>query len=264
MNSSHCSRTCAILLAVALVFTLAAPVAAVTTDADDVPDSEAVGAEVSVTYTLTDLYDDHRTWTLNGTTELENVSWSVRTYDSAGDQVGQTESYDGSSFAQGVSADDGVARVEVRVSGTVPAIEEFTYEPAEQFELTSFAQEREGGGTSEIDSWHVHHYTADSNEARQAIDRAGAAIDDASDAGADVAGAERTYNNAISAYESADFENAIDLADQAEERAIDEKQSTERNRLVMYGGVGVVVLALLVGGGYFLYQSRQDSYDKLG
>lgn len=264
MNSNHSSRLGTALIALVLVAALAAPAAAVSTSTENLPQSAEVGADVGVTFTLTDLYGEYRTWTLVGQSELENVTWTVRTYDSAGDQVGGSETYGSDTFEHGVSANDGIDRVEIRVNGAVPAVENFTYDPPEEFELAAFEQVSEGGSSSDVDRWMVHHYTAESDDARRAMDSSHEAIEEAREVGGDVDGAERVFGNALSAYEAEDFENAIDLADQAEERANDARATTERNRLLLYGGVGLVALALLVGVGYHVYRSRQNTYDRLG
>lgn len=265
MSWTHFSRGTAVLAVLALLLAAGTPAAAVSADADGVPSEVEVGEEVSATFTVDELFRNPsiEEWTLTGETELTNVTWTVVFYDSTGSKVDQ-HSHDGDNFSQdGVSADGGVDEIEVRVTGDAPTIEEYTYDPEEEFLFASLTQAREGGNSDEIESWHAHHYTSESKDAREAIESAEAAIDDAG--GADTSDAESTLNNAISAYESGnDFDNAVDLAERSEREATDARQTSERNRLLMYAAGGLIGLAAIVGGGYFVYKSRQDGYDKLG
>jgi len=250
MNSNRYSKLATLLVALT-VLTAAVPAASAlaTVQADDAPEEAQVGEEVTVTYTLTDLYegDTPRQYTLRGDTNLTNASWSVTAFDSAGDQVGQTENYGGSSFEHPVSADDDVARLEVTVTGTVPEIANLSYDPAETFLLTEFTEVRDGGGSTTIDTWQTHHYTEDSREARDAIEAAESDIDDARDNGADVA----------------DVEDDLDNAESAQNTAEQSQSSAQTQELLLYGGVALVALFVLGGGGYVLYQRQQDDYDKL-
>jgi hypothetical protein len=266
MNSNRYSKL-ATLLVVMTVLTAAVPAASAlaTVQADDAPEEAQVGEEVTVTYTLTDLYegDTPRQYTLRGDTNLTNASWSVTAFDSAGDQIGQTENYGGSSFEHPVSADDDVARLEVTVTGTVPEIANLSYDPAETFFLTEFTEVRDGGGSTTIDTWQTHHYTEDSREARDAIEAAEADIDDARDNGADVADAEDDLDNAVGFYEAGEFDKAIENAESAQNAAEQSQSSAQTQELLLYGGVALVALFVLGGGGYVLYQRQQDDYDKL-
>jgi hypothetical protein len=270
MNSNRCSKL-ATLLVVGLVALAAVPPAAAvaTVDADGAPAEAEVGEEVSTTYTFTDLYegDTPREWTLRGDTNLTNATWTVTAYDNAGDQVGQTQSYGGSSFEFDIVADEDVAELEVTVSGTVPGVENYSYDPQQSFRLTEFTEVREGGGTTTIDSWETNHHTTDSSNAREALDGAREAIDDAEESGADVTDAESSFRNARQAYESGEFDLATSLAEEAESKASESQESTEqteqRNTMLLYGGIGLVVL-VLIGGGVSWYQQQQDDYDKLG
>ena len=264
MSWIHSSRGIALLAVLALLVAAGTPAAAIAANAEGVPAEAAVGNEVSSTFTITEPFKNPslEQWTLYGETDLENVTWTVTLYDQTDAKVGQ-ESYDGVNFThQDVSADSGVSEIQVRVVGTVPAIAEYTYEPREEFLVASLTQLREGGTSNEIGTWSAHHYTADSKEAREEIESAEAAIAGAS--GSDTSEAEGILDNAISAYEAGNFGNAVDLANQAEQNANEAQQSNERTQLIMYVAGGLVVLLVLLGGGYIIYRSRQDGYDKLG
>ena len=269
MSWIHSSKSGVVLALVALLIVGATPAAAVTASAEGVPGEAAVGEEVTATVTLTELYQNPsiESWSLAGETELENVTWTVTLYDQTGAKTGQ-QSYDGANFThEDISADSGVAEIEVRVVGTVPAVEEYAYEPAEEFVVASLRQVREGGTANDVGSWSAHHYTAGtagepgSKDARAAIQSAESAI---AGTNADTSEAESILDNAVSAYEAGNFGNAVDLAEQAEEKATSAQQSSQRTQLLVYAAGGLVGLLVLLGGGYFVYQSRQDSYDKLG
>ena len=263
-NLNRCSRLLVVVIALTLVASLAAPAAGTSVETETVPDQAEVGDGVTATFTLTNLYDDApQTWTLKGETELTETLWSVRTYDNAGDQVDSTQEYHASSFEQEISNDRNIARVEVTVEGTVPTIANYSYDPADSFALATFSQVREGGASSEIDSWNVHHFTEESAEARQAIDAASAAIDEASATGADVGSAERDLNNAIDWYDEGNFENAINSANTAEEGANEVQRAAQRNQLLLYGAIGLIAV-IAIGGVAYWYRSNRKTYDKLG
>lgn len=259
MNSNRCSRL-AVLLAVGLVAMAATgPAAAISVANEDTPAEVEVGEKVTAAYTMEELYQNpsFESWSIEGETELENVTWTVTFYDQSDEKVDQY-THDGQSFSQsGVDIDSGVSEVRVQVTGEAPAIGNYTYDPEETFTVATLTQVRDGGSSNEVGTWEAHHYTEDSKQARNAIDSASTAIDDAG--GSD--DAEDTRENAINAYENANFDNAIDLANRSESEA----SSSQQRQTLLFGGLGLVGLVALVGGGYVLYQrSRQDSYDKLG
>lgn len=267
MSSKRCSERAvalaALLVAAALLATVAAtPAGAVSGSAADAPDRVEVGSEQDVTFTLTDLYTDYDEWTLTAETGLSQVTWTVTVYDNTGSKVGQ-ETYAGSSFEHAIDAADGADEVTVRLQGTVPEVETYSYEPAQSLTLAAFNQSQDGGAQSPIETWEAQPYTAASADARQAIDDARQAIDDAKADGADVEDAENTLNGAVSSFENANFENAGSLAENAEEAATSARESKQRTSLLMMGGGALLALLALAGIGYWLW-SRRQTHDKLG
>jgi hypothetical protein len=271
MSSSRYSRW-AILAAVAmLAFAAVGTAVAVQVSEEDVPDEGQVGEDYTATVTLGELYQnpDYTSWTLRGETELNNVTWTVTTTDTdTGSQVDR-RSFDGQSFNYSnidANAND-ANQVTVEVTGTVPSVENFSYADEETFVVASLTQVREGGTSNEIATREAHHFTSGSQAARQVISEAEQAIEDADSAGADTSTAESSLESAISAYEGENFGNAQDLAERAQEEANTAKndaESTEqRNQLLLYAGVGVVVIAL-IGGGIYWYRQQQDDHGRLG
>jgi len=153
-----------------------------------------------------------------------------------------------------VDIEDGTASVEIRVTGTTPAIEQLSYQPPDRLVAANFTLEREGGASEEIASHESHHYTQESREARQAIDSASAAVE-----GSGSGDAQDSLDSAVSAYENGNFENAVDLAERAESEA--SQSQLIRNAAI---GVGAVVIVLVVAfGGYRIYKSRKQDTSRL-
>ena len=248
------SKLVAVVFAVLLFGTLfAGTTLAVQSDPQDMPEESEVGTDIEATFELTELFDEFESWTLATETELTNATWTIRQYDQADSEISRTE-IDGQNATQSIDIDDGTATVEVRITGTTPEINELSYEPPQQFVLAAFTQEREGGSDNEIETHEIHHYTQDSRQARQAIDQAQTTVEGS---GSDEA--QSSLDSATSAYESGNFENAINLAERAENEA--SQSQLIRNGLLIGGAV--IVVLLLAFGGYRLYKSRQKAPSRL-
>lgn len=255
MRSIRCSRLVAGVAVAALVASLTAlPVTAVSTEVEGLPADAEVGTEITVSYTLTDLYEDGvNQWTLRGSTNLTGVSWTVAKRKLSGDVV--RESYGGDSFSTEVRSENNVDRVTVQVRGTVPGVEPYRYDPPEQF-LATRLDRIAGENEDELGRWQVHHYTSESQTARTAIDAAREEMGENPPADA-----ERSLQQAISAYENGNFPNAISNAEDAEEAAVSARQSRQRLELLVYGAIGVIALVAAFGALYY-YQTR-DTYNQL-
>jgi hypothetical protein len=251
MKSNKFVAVSVALLLFGLLF--AGPAVAVESEPQDLPEESEVGTTVETTFEITELYDEFESWTLVAETELTNATWTIRQLDQGEGEITRNE-FDGQSVSQPVDIEDGTATVEVRVTGTTPQIDEFSYEPPQRFVVASFIQEREGGTNRDIATHESHHYTPDSKQARQAIDSAQTAVEGS---GSDEA--QSSLDSAISAYESGNFENAIDLAERAEGEA---SQSQLIRNALIGGGVVIVVLLLAVVG-YRVYKSRQQDTSRL-
>lgn len=264
-SNGYSERIVALLLVVVVLASVAQVVGAVSADVESMPDSGEVGSQVSATVLLTDLYRDPNleSWTLDGETALTDVTWTVTYLDQGGNQI-DTQSVDGQELsASGIALDDDVSEVRVKVTGTVPAVRNYQYRPRQTFEIMSLTQTREGGTSNDIDSWTVYHYTPKSQTAREAIDSASTAVDDAQNRGADTATAEDTLDDAIAAYETGSFDLAITLAEKAQTQAQSARQSAETFQLAIYAGLGLVGI-VVIGGLVYWYQNRETPYDRLG
>ncbi|SDJ72949.1 hypothetical protein SAMN05216226_10857 [Halovenus aranensis] len=215
--------------------------AAVSFSADD-PEATQVGETVSFQVEMTDVFEDQpNEWTVAGNTDLEDASWQIIANDVSGEEVARSDS----SELQ-VSSEDGINTVTIEVEGTVPEISTYSYENMEEEEYQVLQVEQAGGPS--LNEWRAHRYTEASREARNAIDDASDAVDSQS-----------SLDNAISAYNSENFDNAVDLAQQAQDDAEGEQQLQQ---YLLFGGAALAVL-LIAGGGYYAYQQRQEDRSKL-
>lgn len=261
MNSNRYSKLLTLLLATTLVVSAVAPAAAMSASASGAPENAKVGSDVSATFTIEKPFSDYDSWTLNGSTELSDVTWTVKLYDQGGDKIDQS-SYDGQSFDHSLDKSDAY-EVEVKIEGTVPEVTNFSYSPAQNLLFAELTQVREGGSSEAIaDPWTFRPYTEESDEARSAIENAEGTIADAEESGAGVSEAEDTLTDAISAFDGENFELATDLADKAEKNADSSQQSNQQTQMLLYGGIGLLALVLVVGG-LFWYRNQQDDYDRL-
>ncbi len=259
MNLIPCSRaTVALLCIVGLLAGAGTAGALSVSTADTVPTETAVGSEVSMTYVIEDPFTDVPSqWTLAGETELENVNWVVTVY--RADREKSESQYDDQSFTQDLDIDNNGDRVEVKLVGVVPTVGNYTYASEETYTVGALTRVS-GNNENEFRNDSVHHYTEDSQAARKAIDAAGTAIE-TTGGNSD---AEALRRNAISAYDSGNFANAIDLATQAENTAKQAQQSQQTTQTLLYVAAAVVLLLLLGGGGFYIYsQSQSDDYSKL-
>jgi hypothetical protein len=246
------------------------PTAAVTVEDSEIPESPTVGDRVSGTVTLGELYRNpsYESWSLRGTTELRNVTWTVEFFDQTGSKVDQRD-VDGKRLdVDGIDANAGVSEVVVTVTGQVPPIGDgnYTFPDRERFTVANLEQAREGGTAAEIDSWEAVHGTPNSRQARQQLTDARSAIETAKSQGLDVTEAETTFDAAVSAYENANFQNAVNLAAQARNtasEAVSQSETQSQRIQFLLVGAGVVVVLGIVGGGIYLYRQRQQSSTRL-
>ncbi|GAB6861670.1 hypothetical protein JCM17092_17590 [Haloplanus litoreus] len=232
---------------------------------EDVPEEAQVGTQVSATITLDELYQNPQSeqWQLSGTTELTDVSWTIVYYDQTGSQVNLIEPTGQAFSGVDVAASSGTAEVEVRVTGTVPEVDAYSYDPAQRFQLMELKRGQQGGASNTIESWETHHYTERSASARAALDEAGSAIETAQSNGANPADAQANYEDAVAAYNDGSFDVATNLANRATRQANQAQQSQQTQQLIIYAVGGLLVLGLLVGGVVY-WRSQQGPDDPLG
>jgi len=255
MSWIRSSKGATLVALLALLLAVAGPAGALTvTDETDFQESR-VGETVSTTVVIDDPFTENEQWTLRGVTELENVSWTVSVLDQ-GNQLNQTV-YGEQTFEQELALDNGGDQIELELTGTTPAVENYTYDPPQSYvlwELVSIT----GSSESTLNATSVHHYTNDSDDARNDIDDAVAAINESGGN----AEAQDTLNSSISSYDNGNFQNARDLASDAQNQAESAQQSQQQTQTLIYAAVAVVVLAL-VGGGIYYWRSNQGPESKL-
>jgi len=223
MSWNHSSRLTLVVAIVLLAFAAAGVASAFTVTQEDVPQSAEVESEITVVVEFEDLYANQSTWNLEGSTHLEDATWTVEYLQR--DEVVDTQEHSGGVFNQGPideSNRNAPTSIRVEVTGTVPAIDEYSYAENDTFRGMDLLQIYDDGTDwTVVGDWFVHHYSADSRDARQALDAANATIQSERDAGTDVSTAESTFEDAVSAYDAGDLDEAASLADQAEQEAQD-------------------------------------------
>ncbi|WP_136688900.1 hypothetical protein [Halorhabdus amylolytica] len=254
MSWIRSSKGITLLAVLALTLVAVGTGAAVTVDTN-APSEAQAGEVTSVTITISDVYEDADQWTLTGSTGLVDVQgWEVTKVTPSGE--GGTSTFDGETFEVPIEAGENLDHVNVTVTGTVPQVQAFSYDPPQSFEAVTLT--REGGGqVEEIETVSIHHYTPDSKDARGVIEEAEAAVNDS-----DSQDARNRLNTAISAFEDGSFDTARTAAADAQDTAESAESSAQTMQYVLYG-VGAIVVLALIGGGIYYYRSQQDDYDKL-
>ena len=252
MSWTHYSKaiTVGVLLAVALGAAGTALAADITVTNE--PEVGEAGDEVSMEVVIDDPHPPSQ-WTLTGETELEDASWSIEVRDIDGSLIDE-ESIDGDSFSQEIDSEDRTDEITISVSGDIPEIETFDYENIDEEEYAVMHLQQDG---STIDNGEIRSHRwqgSEHQEARQTLDSASAAVEDADDDDA-----REDLENAIAFYNQGDFDRAISLAESAESQA---EQAGQTRQLLMIGGA-VVALIVVAGGGYYYYRSRQEDTRKL-
>jgi hypothetical protein len=224
-------------------------------------DGAEVGSSVQASFVISNPFDEinQNSWTLEASTNLTGASWTITTKDSSGSEI---QTYQSSEAEIGSN----VAEVEVSVAGTVPEVQEYTYENGkETFVLASFS----GGGLGTFSTTEAYHYTTGgdsatgSKEAREALDAATQAIEDAESAGSDASGAKEDFESAKSAYSEEAFKTAKDEAENAKGKASDSASSAQLRTYAIYGVVAIVVIGG-IGGAFWYRKQQQGPSDPLG
>jgi len=254
MNWTHSSNGIglAVLLAIAVVVV---GTAGAVTVAGSAPEPTETGEDVSMQVTVEEPFENQAdTWTLEGSTELAGASWSVEAVDVSGEVV-ERQDTSGDSFTIELDSDDGVNEVTIELQGEVPELNTFNYRDQEMENYVAMdLLVAESGASLEGMPLSAHRYTEESLEARQAIDEAREAI---GESGSD--SQESQLDTAVTLYNSEEFESAIEEANSVRESA----ESAEQTRSFLFIGAGVVVLVLVLGGGFYLYKQRQQDTSKL-
>jgi hypothetical protein len=257
MNWIHSSKTAALGVLLATVLIVSGTAGAVSFEAQP-PESTQVGDSVSMEVTMTDAFEDPlpNSYTLQATTALNDAGFTIRATNVAGDTVIQEDVASDTATLQ-LNSQDGIDEVTIIVEGDVPQMSEFNYQDLEVENYTAMKLSRVvDNGTSQLEGgvWSAHRYTEQSQKARTAIDEANASVQDASSSEA-----EDDLERAIAAYNSGNFQNAVSLAEDAQDTAEGNQQTTQ---LLLIGGA-VIVLVAVVGGGAYVWKQRQQDTSKL-
>jgi hypothetical protein len=250
MSWTHSSKTVAIGVLLVVALGAAGTAAGITFDGES-PDSTQVGEEIEMQVTIEEPFTDPlpNQWTIVGNSTLENAGWTITAEDNTGEVVARSDTNE-----LDLDSEEGIVSVTVEVRGQVPEMEDGDFNFEEREEENYLAMEllraTESGDSQLGDEarWTAHRYTEESQAARQAIESA----QDSGASGSDI-------QQAIQAYNNANFELAQDLASDAESGAESEEQT---QTLLLFGGAAVVVI-LLAAGGYYVYQQQSRDTNKL-
>lgn len=243
MNWTHSSKV--IVLAVLLAASLGTAGTATAFSFDDsgVDEEMEVGQQATATVVMEEPFAEREVgWTLIVDSELEEAGITITTTTVDGTQ--STVSNSGS--AQVTLDDSAIRNVEIEVSGTVPEVEQYSYENPEQ---ENFIAVRANDSAGTIETWEAHRYTEQSREAREKLDEAAQEVSEDND----------DFTSARTLYNSGEFEQSISDS----EAIIDDAESSEQTQTLLFVGAGVVVLLLLAGGGYYVYNQRSRNTNKL-
>jgi len=226
----------------------------------DPPDSAEAGSELELDVVLTEPFAVGDEWTMAVSTELEDARLQITPRDGAGEPVEGKVVDEVDPGIVTVEVDDSsISTIEFSVRGEVPRIDSarYSYEDRSLENTTALeVTEQLNGITQDIENgiFEVHRFTEDSRAARQAIDAASVAVEDA-----DSDDARNRLNEAIDFYDNADFDNAITAAEDAEDIADSEGET--RRTLLLVGGVVLALAA--VGGVAYYWRSQQEPANKL-
>jgi hypothetical protein len=264
MNLTRSSRL-ALWLGVAfvLVLVVGALGAAAVPFEGDVPESAEVGDEVTVEeLTMTDPFEvsGGDAWTMQVSTGLDSPRLQVTAEDSAGNTILERDVTENRVLLE--INDTSISEIQFQVRGDVPEIGgtgpgEYSYENRAQENVTVLEVKDVFDGqtrTVENGEYELHRFTPGSQEARQAIDSASEAVESA-----DSGSARERLDEAVTFYNSEQFDSAIEAANDAESTANSEGET--RELLLLVGGVLAVLVA--VGGLAYYLRSRQETENTL-
>ena len=250
MNWNRSFKLLAVVVAVALLVG-AVGTAVAFTFSGEVTESAEANSQERFDVTLEDPFSQTDNWTVRAESELDDATVDVEAR-TPGAQVVFEERGDGA-VEHPVNIADGLTSVTVDVNGGVPEITEFDYENPEVENVTALRViDLDRGET--LGTWEMHRFTDGSQSARTAIDQASETVDEA---GSD--DARSRLDEAITLYNNAEFDEAIRIAEDAEDIA--EGEGETRQMLLIVGGLLAVVVA--AGGVAYYMRTRQQPQNKL-
>lgn len=262
MSWTRCSKL-ALGVGLALVLVAGTLGATAVPFESDVPESAQVGEEVVVEeIVMTDPFavNDSDPWTMRVSTALEEPRLGVRTLDGGDNVIQEIDQTEDTAVL--TLNETSISEVVFEVRGGVPEIGDnglgaYSYENRESENVTVLEVEElfeNQSRTVDNGTFELHRFTPDSQNARDAIDSASEAAEDA-----DSDEARDRIDEAVTFYENGEFSNAISAANDAEDIA--DSGGGTRGTLILVGGV--VALLVAIGGVAYYLRSRQDSANKL-
>ncbi len=250
MNWNPSFKLIAGVLALLLLAGAVGTVAAFTFSGD-VTDSAEVNSQERFDVTLENPFTHTDNWTVHAESGLDDATVDVEAR-TPGAQLVFEERGDGAVEHQ-VNIEDGLTTVTFEVNGGIPEITNYSYENPEEENVTALRvidQDR----METIGTWEIHRYTEGSQNARAAIDQANVTVEES---GSD--DARSRLDEAITLYNNAEFDEAIRIAEDAEDIAEGEGQT--RRMLLIIGGL--IAVAVAAGGVAYYMRTRQQPQNKL-
>ena len=243
MNWTHSSKV--IVLAVLLTVSLGTAGTAAAFSFDDSGVSEEMEEDTQQTATVVmeePFAERNPGWTVVVTSEFEEAGITITATTPT-----ETIQESGQGEARLTLDNEAINEVEIQVSGTVPTVEQYSYENQEQENFV--VMEVSDANSGVIETWEAHRYTEESREARNKLDEAAEIASEDDD----------DFTSARTLYNSGEFEQSITES----EAIINQQESSEQTQTLLFVGAGVVVLLLLAGGGYYVYNQRSRNTNKL-
>lgn len=252
MNSNHYSKLVALVVAAVVLGSLGT--AAAVSFSGDVQQEVQVGDQERIEVTVEDIFEQQPDqWTLRAESNLEEADVTIEADAADGTIVREGEG--AATLALDRSSDRGITQIDIQVTGQVPEINNYDYDNLSLENVTGLAVlDADEVAEPQLESWELHRFTEESQDARAAIDEADAAV-----ANATSDSASERLDEAKTFYESGEFDSAIEAANDARDTAESEGETQE----LLLTIAAVVLVVVLVGAGVYIWRARQTPADKL-
>ena len=243
MNWTHSSKIIVIAVLLTVSLGTAGTASAFGFDDSGVPDEMEEGQQETATVVMQDPFAERNPgWTIVVDSEFQDAGVTI-----TAETPTETIQESGEGQASLTLDNEAINQVEIEVTGTVPEVQEYSYENPDQEAFTAVRISDQDSGV--IETWNVHRYTQQSREARDKLDQASEVVSEDNN----------DFTSARTLYNSGEFEQSIDDS----EAIINDAESSEQTQTMLFAGAGAVVLLLLAGGGYYVYSQRSRNTNKL-